>query len=356
MPRPALLFLLWAAALGLAAAAEPGTEREADEQADEHVHSDHRHAAGGGGGGGISIQALRVLAMVSIAGIKVAFAFAPLRFRTNPGLLAVANSFAAGVFLAGGFAHLLPEAVEAFGSLGEGQHEAHEGHHHHEHHHHGAPVPYVLSAGGFLLTFYLEKVFLRPDNGAHHHDPEEGRPAPHGHDHSHGLLTALGASHAQGKEPAIGPLVLALVLSVHSVVAGMALGVQTDPAKAMLVLLAIVAHKWVEAFSLGVSIVRAGVQPSAMMRLVFGFACSSPLGILLGWALRSATQGPTAAAATAVLDAAASGTFIYIAVVDTLQEEFAHNGGRRADAQRKFASVCVGFVLMLYLGTVAHEH
>eukprot|EP01062_Namystynia_karyoxenos_P033274 TRINITY_DN24492_c0_g1_i1.p3 TRINITY_DN24492_c0_g1~~TRINITY_DN24492_c0_g1_i1.p3 ORF type:complete len:168 (+),score=64.77 TRINITY_DN24492_c0_g1_i1:113-616(+) len=167
------------------------------------------------------------------------------------------------------------------------------------------------------------------------------------------MLAALSLQQKQGGEAALAPLVLTLVLSVHSVVAGMALGVQTEASKALLVLLAIVAHKWVEAFSLGVSIVRAQLPLPAMGRLVGAFACSSPLGVALGWGLRQATEGAAARTVTAVLDAAASGTFIYIAVVDTLQEEFS-SGGR--DGQRKFLAVIAGFAMMLWLGEATHAH
>eukprot|EP00662_Eupelagonemidae_sp_cell21_P051681 gene51681-62493_t len=158
--RAALIAAAAAAAAGRVARLRGGAQLvHDDEDADRmrpqqrhdrdhhHDHHDHEHGHGSRGAaeaddgdartdggdtvlppqGAVPIELIRVGAMVSIAGIKVAFAFAPLRFRTNPGLLGI--------------------AVEAFGEL-----KSHGGHDHDEHHHHhdddggcGSWRPYVLS-------------------------------------------------------------------------------------------------------------------------------------------------------------------------------------------------------------------
>eukprot|EP01059_Diplonema_ambulator_P001973 TRINITY_DN11624_c0_g1_i2.p1 TRINITY_DN11624_c0_g1~~TRINITY_DN11624_c0_g1_i2.p1 ORF type:complete len:292 (+),score=48.19 TRINITY_DN11624_c0_g1_i2:35-910(+) len=272
----------------------------------------------------------RVAAMAAIFGVKVIFGSAPLYFRTNLRFLSIANAFAAGVFLAGGLVHLLPEAVEAFGKLGEGR-EHHHHEHEQEHHCEGPSEPYILCAVGFMMTFYLEKVMLSKDEegGSHSHGHEDQRDEEGGdlvtyHGHSHGDLDLI--KQFSTGEKSLMPVVLTAVLSVHSVVSGMALGIQTEWGKAMLVFLAIISHKWVEAFSLGTNIVKAtGANTAILTRLLAAFAISSPLGILLGWFLEASLKGPMASTATAYLDAAASGTFLYIAVVDTLTEEFSNN-------------------------------
>ena len=57
------------------------------------------------------------------------------------------------------------------------------------------------------------------------------------------------------------PLIYAPLFSVHSLIAGLALGVQAQlDAAAMAILIAIVAHKFVEALSLAASFVREGVR------------------------------------------------------------------------------------------------
>eukprot|EP00659_Diplonema_papillatum_P004275 gene4275-6609_t len=285
-----------------------------------------------------TVNGFRVLAMVLIFAIKITFGSAPLYFRTNLRFLSVANAFAAGVFLAGGLVHLLPEAVEAFGKL-PSQHPHHRHHGHagedrhegHAEHCEGTTIPYVLCAVGFLLTFYLEKVALAaPPSDKHSHedkDEEQHGDAVTYHGCQHANQGSVIAQFVSGSpnERSVMPVVLTAVLSIHSVISGMALGVQQESSKAMLVFFAIVSHKWVEAFSLGTNIVKAtGANVAVLTRLLAAFAVSSPLGILLGWMLEASLTGPTASQATAVLDAAASGTFIYIAVVDTLIEEFSN--------------------------------
>ena len=284
----------------------------------------------------------RIFAMVTIVLVKVGFGSAPLYFRNNLRFLSVSNAFAAGVFLAGGLTHLLPEAVGAFAKLAKlhspDEHETHD-HHHHEHCE-ADPTPYALCALGFLLTFYLEKVMLARPEDQHGHAGGDGEGGGHSHAHDNEVIIQFAALPSEKRS--IMPVVLTAVLSIHSVVSGMALGVQEDKGKAMLVYLAIISHKWVEAFSLGTNIVKAtGANVAMMARLLAAFACSSPLGVLLGWGIQSALAGSAAQQATAVLDAAASGTFIYIAVIDTLAEEFS-NG---IDKNR---CVCVCVLLSKY--------
>eukprot|EP01064_Diplonema_japonicum_P039469 TRINITY_DN9903_c1_g1_i1.p1 TRINITY_DN9903_c1_g1~~TRINITY_DN9903_c1_g1_i1.p1 ORF type:complete len:307 (+),score=33.43 TRINITY_DN9903_c1_g1_i1:85-1005(+) len=301
-----------------------------------------------------SMVLFRVAAMAAIFGVKIVFGSAPLYFRTNLRFLSIANAFAAGVFLAGGLVHLLPEAVEAFGKL-EGAHHHH--HENHEHHCEGKSEPYILCAVGFMMTFYLEKVLLakpaKDEDAPHAHDEEAGGDRVTYHGHSHGFEQDIIYKFTSG-ETSMMPIVLTAVLSVHSVVSGMALGIQTEWGKALLVFLAIISHKWVEAFSLGTNIVKStGADTVVLRRLLTAFAISSPFGILIGWFLEASLKGPTASTVTAYLDAAASGTFLYIAVVDTLTEEFSN--GR--DSNRKFAAVLLGFAMMRTLSTlVVHQH
>lgn len=53
---------------------------------------------------------------------------------------------------------------------------------------------------------------------------------------------------------------LLIVLSIHSIIAGMALGTETAIVGAVVILVAILAHKGTEAFALGVSLLRGGLS------------------------------------------------------------------------------------------------
>ena len=95
------------------------------------------------------------------------------------------------------------------------------------------------------------------------------------HAHSHGdHFSWLLDTQALGPK-ALVPLLLTIVLSVHSFIAGMALGVQESSAAAVPTLIAIVAHKWVEAISLGVSVVRVTPDRRALLRYAAAASCST---------------------------------------------------------------------------------
>ncbi len=97
------------------------------------------------------------------------------------------------------------------------------------------------------------------DGGEHEsHDDSDD------HGHSQHFAWLLN-THALGPK-ALVPLLLTIVLSVHSFIAGMALGVQESSAAAVPTLIAIVAHKWVEAISLGVSVVRVTPDRKTLLR------------------------------------------------------------------------------------------
>jgi zinc transporter ZupT len=115
------------------------------------------------------------------------------------------------------------------------------------------------------------------DTCALHHDCDQGGRVHDGHAHGHVHFAWLLDTQALGPK-AIVPLLLTIVLSVHSFIAGMALGVQESSAAAVPTLIAIVAHKWVEAISLGVSIVRVTPDRRVLLRYapVYALDCVSP--------------------------------------------------------------------------------
>ena len=69
---------------------------------------------------------------------------------------------------------------------------------------------------------------------------------------------------------------LFIVLSLHSIIAGMALGVEAHPMQAMAILIAILAHKGSAAFALGLR-----TQSEHYWRRMLGFVVMTPLGLPL---------------------------------------------------------------------------
>jgi len=228
----------------------------------------------------------------------------PLRFdesERSKRFLAVGNGFAGGIFLGAGLLHMLADAQENFTSVLPGY-----------------PVALVIAGGGFLAVLFLEMVALR------------GRED---------------VGSVPGAKNSFYPFLLMIVLSVHSLIAGMALGLEGSVAASFAMLVAIVAHKGSAALALGVSLKLAGFSRSRMLAMVVLFSCMTPIGVLGGFAFSQALEGQTALLVEAIFDAVAAGSFVYVAVLDIIQEAFAE----KVDLGMKFTVLSVGFFGMALL-------
>jgi zinc transporter 1/2/3 len=214
--------------------------------------------------------------------------------------LSLGNAFAAGVFLGSGLIHLLSEAHESWTALGWDY-----------------PIAFVLAAAGFAIILLIEHVLLpEPAHELVHAHPGTG----HAHDHDH--ASAHGAQHR------LAPTMLVVALSFHSLVAGIALGIQDALGDLLVVFLAIVAHKSTEGFALGITLVRSGAPPKRSISLVTLLAVMTPLGALAGMSIGHFLEGTWERYLDATLLALAAGTFVYIAALDILQDEFLRPGSR----------------------------
>jgi zinc transporter 1/2/3 len=213
-------------------------------------------------------------------------------------LLTLGSGFAGGVFLGAGVIHLLGDSHEFFAeAAGKGDY------------------PYFLLVGGigFLIVLMLEKVLVRADEG-----------------------DAANSNH---------PYILLAVLSLHSMIAGTALGLESELSGALVLLLAVVAHKSFAAFALGLSFRQGGLARRRYFSLLLLFSLTTPLGVLIGASLNNFLQSEIALELEAVFDGLAGGTFIYVASMDVIGHEF--DDGRLRWA--KFTAVALGFGLMALL-------
>jgi len=220
-----------------------------------------------------------------------------LRHRDAPDspFLSLGNAFAAGVFLGSGLIHLLSEADRTWKALGWEY-----------------PIAYVLAAAGFAAILLVEHVLL----------PEAAHEVVHAHPGS-------GHSHPEHAAPKrIYPYMLVVALSFHSVVAGIALGIQDRIGELLVVFVAIVAHKSTEGFALGITLVRQGESRRRSYAFVALLAAMTPLGILAGMTIGGVLQGSAERTFDATFLALAAGTFVYIAALDILQDEFLRPGSR----------------------------
>ena len=137
-----------------------------------------------------------------------------------------------------------------------------------------------------------------------------------GHGHSHGL------SISEDGKPSLSNYILVAVLSFHSILAGFVIGLEDEMSSVVLVFLALVSHHWVESFALGVNILRASVHIRPMAMLVLFFSTMAPAGIIIGTLLNTFMSNSAGEALEAYSVAIAAGSFLYVAIVDILVEEF----------------------------------
>ncbi len=120
------------------------------------------------------------------------------------------------------------------------------------------------------------------------------------------------------------PLLLALIFSIHSLIEGLALGVATKVDNtALSVLVAIVAHKSVEAVTVSTNFVRERVNVTKALPVILVYCMMTPLGIALGMLMNS-VAGEQTLAVECVLQAVASGSFIYLAIHEVSEERACH--------------------------------
>jgi len=275
------------------------------------------------------IAAASILAIALIGG---AIPMAAARYQSSQRFFSLGNAFAGGLFLGVGFIHLLPEGIEQLGEVVD------------------YPLGAFLAALGLGALLLIDRVLF----DGRHVPPDSG--------------TAQGQS--------IYPLVLLLLLSIHSIITGLSLGLESHASTAIILALGIVLHKGSEAFALMVSTISANFAANRRNALLGVFAAMTPVGILAGMLGSSVLHGDAAALVEGSFNALAAGTFIYIAILDIIDEELSKRDARMAkyvmstltgdddvpmptqdhDRIFKFLLVIGGIVVMAMIGDFAHPH
>lgn len=293
----------------------------------------------------------------SILLVGVAGGLVPLFFKWGDRQHHIALAFSTGIFLGAVFLHLLPSVAAAGGETG--------------HAHAVAASPAEISAGmgdhaAEFLAYQgsLPEVESDPHAG-HDHGPAEAGADPHA-GHVHGaigpwlwvligllgvfLIEALlipGSTHGHGhghddkeRHSAVGWAAL-VGLTVHALTAGVALAaVQSQADIAGVMLLAILAHKGFESFSLASVFSMTGSSRSKVLTMVIAFSLVTPLGLLAG----SQISGLLGSGGISVLTSLAAGTFLYVCLCELLPEVFHH----REDGPWKIGLLLLGIVAMWY--------
>lgn len=153
--------------------------------------------------------------------------------------------------------------------------------------------------------------------------------------HSHGPLPSPSRSPFRA-------LVLLLSLSFHSVFEGLAVGLQTTVAATVQLCVAVLAHKGLVVFGVGLRLVQAGTGSRWAAFSILSFALMSPLGVALGLAVPG---GDSEGLTQAILQGVAAGTFLYVTFLEILPREL----GSPEDPLAKWGCVAAGFAFMAFI-------
>eukprot|EP01063_Lacrimia_lanifica_P005419 TRINITY_DN13190_c1_g1_i1.p1 TRINITY_DN13190_c1_g1~~TRINITY_DN13190_c1_g1_i1.p1 ORF type:complete len:367 (+),score=137.16 TRINITY_DN13190_c1_g1_i1:48-1148(+) len=136
-------------------------------------------------------------------------------------------------------------------------------------------------------------------------------------------------------------LTVLAVLSFHSVVEGIALGSAVHPHEVLLLAVAILAHKFLAALSLGISFLKSSTPQRKHVTYGLLFSIATPFGALVGAALSDLMASDDVAYFSAVCQSIGSGTFLYISLMEFIPEEM-HGDG----IVKKWIAAFFGFLLM----------
>ncbi len=139
--------------------------------------------------------------------------------------------------------------------------------------------------------------------------------------------------------------VVFISLSFHSIMAGIGIGSQMGCAWG--IFFAILAHKSLVAFSLGVELISQSVQGQLYVILILLFSLSTPSGILVGWGLTifSADDSPLSGICMAI----SGGTFLYISVIEIIPGELRCRNNTRLKIGALSFGIAIIAILKEYL-------
>ncbi|CAN6327897.1 unnamed protein product [Urochloa humidicola] len=277
---------------------------------------------------------LKFLAIFCILAGGAAGAAVPVLGRRFPALrpdtdlfLAV-KAFAGGVILATGLVHILPAAFDALGSpclAGHGP---------------WAEFPFagaaaMLAAIATLMvdtvaTGYFRRTVARKAAAVVDVPPEDLEVASDDahHGHAHGMSVIAPAPDAAAGDELVRHRVISQVLElgvvVHSLIIGMSLGASDFPSTVRPLVPALTFHQLFEGIGLGGCIVQAKFRLKSVVAMALFFSVTTPAGIAIGIGISSVYDetSPTALVVQGLLEAAAAGILVYMALVDILAEDF----------------------------------
>ncbi|CAA0091206.1 Uncharacterised protein [BD1-7 clade bacterium] len=201
------------------------------------------------------------------------------------------EALACGVFLGVGLIHMLGDSANQFQAIGSRY-----------------PWAFMLAGSAFLLLLLMEHI---------------GRDC-----------------HVDKRSNVVVYLTMT-ILSLHSFLAGTALGFSDIYSVMLLIILALLVHKWAAGFALAIKINQSRMSTRWGLALFLTFALMTPMGVLVGASISSSmTVSPWVEPTFISL---ASGTFLYLGTLHGLGQAVLVE---KCCNLKNFGFVVLGFMLM----------
>jgi solute carrier family 39 (zinc transporter), member 1/2/3 len=212
---------------------------------------------------------LKVVAATSIFLLTLTTGLLPLKLAKNKAhLLCLGDAFASGVFLSAALLHLLPEADAGFRQIASS----------------GYPFAQLICIATFVFLLIME----------------------------HSVFACGKRFFPESK--IVAPLMLVLLLGLHSLVEGAAIGTGTNIAETSMLFFAVIAHKGSESFALAVNLRRYELSTKNIRRIIALFSFITPLGIFIASLVMYTLHSNSGNTIESVFNSIAAGTFLYLGV------------------------------------------
>nr|AAT01414.1 iron regulated transporter [Cucumis sativus] len=273
---------------------------------------------------------LKIIAIFSILIASVIGVGSPLVTRSIPmlhpdrNMFVILKAFAAGIILATGFMHVLPDSFDMLWSNCLKENPWHK-----------FPFSGFVAMMSAIVTLMVDSMAtslytkkhneVMPENSPRGGDDHELPVVSGGHFHGHHHMdTKETNAGSQLLRYRVVAMVLELGIVVHSVVIGLSLGATNDTCTIKGLVAALCFHQMFEGMGLGGCILQAEYKWMKKAIMVFFFSVTTPFGIALGIGLSKTYKenSPVALVTVGLLNASSAGLLIYMALVDLLSADF----------------------------------
>lgn len=213
--------------------------------------------------------------------------------------LQLGEALASGIFLGAAFFHMLPDAISVFANSKIDQY----------------PIPELICVAGFLLLLFLER------------------------------LSFVRAKFI--KNPV--PYIVTLTLILHALIEGLALGIGPNFSEALMIFIAILAHKGSESYALCVVLISDGIYRTRIILFIVLFSLMTPIGIAFGAMVNELAVAKNGDLIGAAFNAFAAGSFLYIS---TLHHVHFHRHARDVQSLLEFSFLVIGVTMMALLAVL----